>query len=423
MKPKTYALFGLLAAAVGGFLAGRISVPSRQESAEAGNENRTSHRRTTGETSDGTTQSANARKSSSLIERRTGQGGRATASASAASISSIIRNEDALERYRLLMAHIDGLGVDDFEKAVAEFRELGMTESRYGEYAMLLSAWAKADPNAALEFARANTSSPFATDTILSAWASRDPEAAIRWAEANHKGEEANPFLVGIIRALATSDPLRATQLITTMPRSVERGRALDGLLPSLLAQGNAATREWIDSLQDDALRNGSIMRVAEKFAQTDPEGTLAWLRANPGEAAQRRVDDVFRTWAGNDQSAAMNAYRALPPGDERSNALRGLVSNLTESDPQAAVALMDQNSADVSERTVRHFAWETFYKDPQLAVDQISRLSSEESRGWMYRRFVSAWIERDRPAASAWLQRNAHGHPVLGDLQQRVQQ
>lgn len=423
MKPSTYAVLGLLAAGAGGFFAGRISAPLQEPpDASAGSPAPSSPRRASSERAASAETDAGIRRSgSSLAEQRARTVGSATGAS--ARLDAIIRNEDALDRYRMMLSYIDNLVASDFEAAVSEFRALGMTESRFGEYAMLLSAWAKTDPTGALEYARANTNGSFATNTILASWASNDPESAIRWANENHTGEEANPFMVGIIRALAATDPARATQLITAMPRSVERGEALDGLLPSLLAQGNGATREWIDALQDEALRNGAIMRVAEKFAETDPEGTLAWLKSNPGEAAQRRVDDVYRVWAGKDEAAAMSAYKALPQGDERSNALRGIVSNLADSDPQAAVALMDQNASDVSERTVRHFAWQTFYRDPALAVDQIARVPSEESRGWMYRRLVSAWIERDKAAAATWLQRNAGNHPALGDLQRRVQQ
>ena len=83
---------------------------------------------------------------------------------------------------------------------------------------MLLSAWAKHDPLAALDYASANTGSPFARQSILTSWAATDPIAAMRWAEDNHEGNEANPWMVGVIRGIAASDPERATQLMNSMP-------------------------------------------------------------------------------------------------------------------------------------------------------------------------------------------------------------
>ncbi len=129
---------------------------------------------------------------------------------------------------------------------------------------MLLTAWSQHDPTAALAYAQANSRSGFAATTILSSWAATDPEAAIRWAQANHTGTDANPYLAGIIRTLGATDPARASGLLTGMPRSQERGEALDAMLPHLLAQGADATRAWISALTDDSLRNGSMMRAAD---------------------------------------------------------------------------------------------------------------------------------------------------------------
>ena len=421
MKPPTLAIAGLLAAGAGGFYAGRLSSPPSQspDPPSLATPTRATRESSTGTARDGARPPG--REPASHAEKYAKSNG--FSKYSKGNLDSIVRGEDAVERYRLMLSFVDGLAPGDFEAAVSEFRGMGLTEQRLGEYAMLLSAWAKVDPTGALAYAKENTKSRFATDTILASWASKDPDSAIRWAEENHQSEGANPYFAGIIRALAATDPARATGLLTSMPRSVERGVALDGILPTLLAQGNDATRAWIESLTDESLRNGAMLRVAEPFARTDPQGTMDWLLANPSEATQRRMDDVFRAWASKDEATAMSAYLALPAGETRSNALRGIVSNLAERDPQQAVALMDQHSADVSERMVRHFAWQTFLDHPQIAVDQIARVQDQDSRSWMYRRFVGSWIESDKAAATQWLQRNSGNDPVLQNLMQRAQE
>ena len=184
-------------------MAGRISSPDGPSS---GKEETAASRssRSTSKSSDADGSSASSRK----LQRseRPDRAGRTSAGDPAerlAKLESIVRGENALDRNRALLAYIDQLGPGEFEEAVAHFRSLGITESRFGEYALLLSAWAKADPLTALTYAKENTGSRFATNTILSSWASADPEAAIRWAETNHEGDEANPYLAGIIRSLA----------------------------------------------------------------------------------------------------------------------------------------------------------------------------------------------------------------------------
>lgn len=335
-------------------------------------------------------------------------------------LESIVRGENPIDRNRALLAFIDQLAPGDFEAAVAHFRGLGLTESRMGEYSLLLSAWAKTDPMAALDYARANTTNRFATDTILTTWASQDADAALRWAEANHTGEGANPHLAGVIRGLAAGDPQRATLLLTGMPRSVERGRALDAMLPFLLAQGNDATRAWIGGLADEALRNGAMMRTAERLAVKDPAGTVDWLLANPGEAADRRMDDVFNTWARSDEQAATRSLASLPAGEARSDALRGAVSGVAVKDPAKAVSLMDRFTSDVDDRVVRNFIWNAFDTDPATAVGQIARMSDEGYREMMYRRTLGRWIQRDAEAAGAWMRANPVPDSVVQQLRQR---
>jgi hypothetical protein len=322
-------------------------------------------------------------------------------------LENIMRGENPLDRNRALLAFIDQLAPEDFQEAVEQFRSLGITDSRFGEYAMLLSAWAKNDPMAALAYAREKTRGNFATHTILTTWASIDPQSAIRWAESNHTGDEANPYMAGVIRGIASSDPELATSLLTGMPRSPERGEALDAVLPYLLAKGNEAARSWIENIKDDALRNGAMMRVAERFAATDPAGTAAWLMANPSEAAQRRMDDVYETWARNDERAAMASLESLPAGDNRSNALRGIISSMAGNDPMKAVSIMDRYPSDINDRVVGDFVWSSYRSNPTIAVNQISRMTHTGYRDHLYRRTLGNWMERDQAAASAWMNSN----------------
>jgi hypothetical protein len=227
--------------------------------------------------------------------------------------------------------------------------------------------------------------------------------------------------MAGIIRSLAAQDPARAGQLLTSMPRSTERGEALDAMLPHILRQGNEATRSWIEGIADDSLRNGAILRSAEQLAATDPAGTATWLLANPGEATQRRMDDVYSVWARTDEQAAMSSLASLPSGENRTNALRGVISSVARDDPSAAVTMMNRFPEDVTDRVVQHFIWNSFRTDPSVAVNQIARIADEGEREQTYRRTMEAWIERDAAAATAWMQTNPLPPSVLERIGRRL--
>ncbi len=301
---------------------------------------------------------------------------------------------------------------------VAQFRALGITQSRIGEYSLLLSAWAKADPVAALQFANENTRNSFASTTILSAWATMDPDAAIQWAKANFTGDGANPYMIGIIRGIAETDPARATQLLADMPWSEQRGEALAQMMPHILQQGPQAARDWVMALTDERLRSGAMTRMAESLANIDPQGTASWLLQNPGEALQRRLDDVYQSWAGKNQAAALASMEALPAGQERSNALRGIISNMAQSDPAAALALMNSHPADRTDRMVQEYVWTAFDKAPETAAATIQNIGDEGQRNQTYRRFFDRWIEADVNQAAAY----AGTIPLPPDVAKHVQ-
>ncbi len=410
-------LAAILAIGAGGFIAGRVSSSDDPASTAASDRNpvsrsaRSAVTSSTGESAADRLRQAREKKTSlgNTVDRQT-------------RLESIMRSENPVDRSRALLAYIDQLAPSDFEAAVEQFRSLGLTESRMGEYAILLSAWAKADPLGALAFAQENTRSPFAKDTILTTWAANDPDAAINWAKANHEGDGANPNLIGVIRGLAESDPQRATQLLSSMPFGQERGQALDAMLPFLVAQGTDAVRSWADSLADPALRQGAIARAAEQLATKDPQASLAWLLSNPGDATKARIDDVYRTWAGNDSDAALASLSTLAPGETRSDALRGVVGSLAAKDPATAVAVMDRFPNEVNDQVVSNFVWFSFRNDPASAVSQIQRIENQGQRDQMYRRTVGRWMQNDPTAASAWLQTSALPQEIQQQIQQRSQ-
>ncbi|MES2980778.1 MAG: hypothetical protein V4727_00565 [Verrucomicrobiota bacterium] len=319
-------------------------------------------------------------------------------------MEEIVRGENALDRGRAMLEWIDSLAPEEFEAAVERFRSLGLTEARMGEYAMLLTAWAEVDPTAALAYTTENTNGGMATGTVLGAWASRDPEAAIAWAKANHQGDEANPYMVGIIRGLVGTDPARATALLQEIPFSEERGQALEAMMPHLLKMGPEDSKKWIAGLGDERLRDGAVARFAEAMAKQDPAGTASWLMENLSDTSVRSMDEVYSEWAKKDPAAAVANFESLPEGEARLRALRGLVMVDARNNPQAAADLMNRFPADVTDRTVQHFIWNSFEKAPAIAANQIGRIQDERNRNRMYERAIGAWLERDQASAQTWI-------------------
>lgn len=339
-----------------------------------------------------------------------------------AKMENIIREENALDRSRAMLSWIDSLAPSEFQAAVTHFRSLGLTEQRMGEYAMLLTAWAEVDPMAALTYTTENTRGGLATNTVLTAWASRDPESAITWAEANHQGDEANPYMVGIIRGIAATDPTRATALLQALPFGSERGEALQAMIPHLLKNGPEAVKSWIAGLSDERLRNGATARFAKEMAKTDPAGTASWLIANPSESTANSLDPVFNEWAKTDKNAALSSFTKLPHGTARTRALSGLVTAEARANPEAAANLMNSYPADVDDRMVFHFVWSSFDKAPAIAANQIALIENPRHRNRMYQRALGSWLDHDPAAAQQWISSANLPEAVINSLAKRNQ-
>lgn len=306
------------------------------------------------------------------------------------------------------MDYLNRIPSSEIKDAMEHFTGLGIVFDRWGEYSMLLSAWAKHDPIGALAHAQtAGMGFGYDTSIILTEWASKDPEAALQWAEENHKGEEGNPHFVGIIKAIVATDPARATELLQRMPAGRERGQALDAVIPHILAQGNEKARQWLEAIQDDRLFVGAMSRVAGQFAVSDPKMAADWLLANSQDAAKQGINQVMSNWASKNPEAATSFYRSLPAGEIRTRALGGMVESLAGKNARQAADLIDANPGDVDDRIIHQFTWQAFESDPALATGYISRMSDGQGRDRAYQEAIGYWLQSDPAAARAWLRTN----------------
>ncbi|MFK7909427.1 MAG: hypothetical protein AB8F34_02375 [Akkermansiaceae bacterium] len=336
-------------------------------------------------------------------------------------IKEIMNSQNPLARTQALIDLINRLGPDEFEQTVADFRGMGITRERMSEYAMLLHAWGKTDPLAALEYAKENTGTPFARQTILASWAEDSPDSAISWANSNHEGEGANPWLIGVIRGIASSNPEKASEIMATLPYSRERGDALSSIVPHIAKLGKDKANEWLNTLEDERLRAGGAAYLADIMAKSNPAEAAEWvLNLRDEEAITRAAGSVADEWAEVDLDAAISWTDSLPE-KAKTSAARQVIGHYASEDPAKASAwLSTMSDQEGYQDVVSSYIWNTARENPEMSLSKVAEISDERSRLRYYSRIYDRWQQRDTDSAQAWLQNSQLSEEVKKSIQSR---
>ena len=339
------------------------------------------------------------------------------------SVDELLAISDPITRTQGFLKLVENLRPDQFLEVVDYYRSFGVEDDQFGEYGILLTAWAKVDPLEALTYSKENTSGPFARQTILASWAKDDPDSAIAWAKENFDAEksrgDANPWLVGVIKGLVSEDMARATDLIQELPYSRNRSDALDSVFDILNREGTEATKDWIAKLTDERLQAGAASRLAERMAETNPKEAIAWAESIGEEALKNSVDDIVEEWAESNLEEAQKWVESQPVEIAAAAAPELIDAMIDESGAVAASDWLSQHEGDPAfDRTVQTFAWNVMRETPELGADWIMRMTNKTEQRRTFHRVLSDWARRDLQGASEYTQNN----PVPEGAKERIE-
>ncbi|MDB4357789.1 hypothetical protein N9Z79_06975 [Akkermansiaceae bacterium] len=330
---------------------------------------------------------------------------------------------DPIARAEKFLEFVKNLSPDQYLAAVDSYREGGIENEQFGEYRMLLSAWAQVDPLQALDYAKENTGTNFARQTILSAWAKNDTEGAVAWARDNFdseaKGADANPWLVGVIEGISSLDLGRATQLLEELPFSRGRGQALDAVFAEVTASGPENAKRWIASLSDEKLKSGAAGRLAGQLAKEDPRAAAEWATSMGPEILKSSAGEIVQQWADNDLPAALSWVESQPE-EIVASAGPSLVREMIQNENVVAASdwLANYEGNPAFDDSVKSLVWHSMGDEPALAADWIMRLSTEDDQRNTFHRMIGRWMSKDEAGVVDYVNNN----PVPEGIKQRVE-
>lgn len=330
---------------------------------------------------------------------------------------------DPIARAEKFLEFVKNLSPDQYLDAVDAYREGGIENEQFGEYRMLLSAWAQVDPLQALDYAKEKTGTSFARQTILSAWAKNDTEGAVTWARDNFdseaKGADANPWLIGVIEGISSTDLGRATQLLEELPFSRGRGQALDAVFAEVASSGPENAKRWIASLTDEKLKSGAAGRLAGQLAKEDPRAAAEWASSMGAEILKSSAGEIVQQWADEDLSAA-RIWVESQPEEIVASAGPALVREMIQNEDVVAASdwLAGYEGNPAFDDSVKSLVWHSMGDEPALAADWIMRLSSTDDQRNTFHRMVGRWMSNDEAGVVDYVNNN----PVPEGIKQRVE-
>ena len=329
---------------------------------------------------------------------------------------------DPIARAEGFLALVRDLGPGEFLDAIDAFREGGIDESQFGEYRLLLTAWAQINPLEALDYAKENTGTSFARQTILASWAKNDTEGAVTWARENFESEgdenRANPWLVGVIEGIAGTDLARATQLLEELPLSRGRGEALQAIFNEFSEDDSENTKRWVAQLADPRLQEGAAARLAAQLAKADPQGAAEWAASLSPEILKRSTASIIDQWAEDDLTAA-KSWVANQPSDVVAASGPNLIENIIKQEDisTAEAWLANYEGQPEFDDSVRSLVYRSVRKEPTTAANWIMKLSNTRDQERTFHRVLGGWMQQDREGAIDYINNN----PVPESIKRRA--
>src|ERR1041385_3359383 len=165
---------------------------------------------------------------------------------------------------------------------------------------------------------------------------------------------------------------------------------------------------EYADALKRIRRLPGSSDRdlasrfLISRWVQSDPNGALQFAASNAGY--ENIAENVFQEEAASGVQGASDRAMALPNPDLRYQALRGIVSYLADTDPNAALVLAQKAGDFPGNEPLTNLAYREWANvDPAAAAAQAARDPS--GGGWRspVNQVVRTWASQDPAAAANW--------------------
>ncbi|WP_265595033.1 hypothetical protein [Haloferula sp. BvORR071] len=246
---------------------------------------------------------------------------------------------------------------------------------------------------------------------VRQALQSAHPSAADAVGETQHTGNSSSlptpaPGAKSAPRA-AVSTSTRREELIAALrsPDVHRNDLALETLLPDLIRQDIAAAADLAASLEAWASREKALLKVANAWAETDPQAAYEWSKTLPyGEGGRYCFEAICHKAALTDPALAVS-FAEHPPGKPNWEFQASLAGLWVAKDPQAAEEWISRQIPILRDMTWAIGVTEIAKRSPEEAANlAVEKISPGNQQNEAVISALHQWVLQDRKAAAEWV-------------------
>lgn len=288
------------------------------------------------------------------------------------------------------------------------------------ELVLLVEFWSSHEPEAAARWALTRAPTAYRSAVTLpavEAWARSDPQAALELVKVVNlvPGPNSKAAYISLVRGWVDSGQPGLEEYIQSLGVSFERQRALVAFIRRRIQrEGVDSVMRWAEAIPDEDKRYkiAVFRQLGSELAQLDRAAAIRWCDAHcDGPYGSMMAQLVAQRWAAQDGPAAMQWVSQRPPGEEQKRAAEGAWRGFWQSDPEGFISWAAERFPDGVEPwfepNVRLYAGALGRRDPEAAIGWALQIEDETARERVLTNVARRWRSRDVAAAEAWLERS----------------
>jgi hypothetical protein len=234
------------------------------------------------------------------------------------------------------------------------------------------------------------------------------------------EGRQQHHMTGRVIEGLADYDIHFATDYVNQLAENGTRGadQQMKRLASEVLSTaGFEDGRAWAEDLDPGALQGNALRRVANDYANTDPNAAADWAEQFVGQDQNSRLfGEIVREWG--DVAAATEWVNSLEPSLAQRDALSAVYGFLGSQQPHEAVQeIINMPASENKDFAINGFISGLAHQDGEAAVTWAAEIASPGMREAAMIRAGTQFFQQDQQAATDWFQASGLPETALNTM------